>query len=58
MDNSLDTIAITRLLLIFDSVFFVDTIFLERYLVIYTRQLGQLKGFVQVFDANLRYVQV
>lgn len=58
MDNSPDTIAITRLLLIFDSLFFVDTILLERCLVIYTCQLGQLKGFAQVFDANLRYVRV
>lgn len=58
MDNSLDTIAITRLLLIFDSLFFVDTILLERCLVIFARQLGLLKGFVQVFDANWRYVRV
>ncbi|KAJ9486282.1 hypothetical protein VN97_g7062 [Penicillium thymicola] len=28
----------------FDSTFFVDTILLKRCLVIYTRQLGQLKG--------------
>ncbi|KAF9247526.1 hypothetical protein DTO013E5_4742 [Penicillium roqueforti] len=38
-----DTIAITRLLFTFDSRFQVDTILLESCMVIYTRQLNQLK---------------
>lgn len=43
MGDSPDTIAITRLLFTFDSRFQVDTILLESCMVIYTRQLNQLK---------------
>ena len=57
MGTSPDTIAITRLLLIFDSRFH-NTLLLERCMVIYTRQLSQLKGFSRVSDTNLRYVRV
>ena len=58
MGDSPDTIAITRLLFTFDSRFQVDTILLESCMVIYTRQLSQLKGFSRVSDTNLRYVRV